>query len=188
MKIVVALLLVPALTWANSDQCVLQKRTVTQGQVQIEERSGLRREVVTLPTGQQRCQVTFRARIGAEWHTAFGEYDWAGDRPQQEACGVAAKRAEDSVRERVGQTRVATDSVVVCRDQTDLVTLQEARVGTTARLHQFRPHPDHPKEFWHQGTQCRWFLDSQFRNGDIYTYQGIICRVQNNNWVVVDKF
>jgi len=188
MKSLILLCLIPAVAWANSDQCVLQERTVSQGQVTIEERSGLRREVVTLPTGQLRCQVTFRARIGAAWHTAFGEHDWAGDRSRDEACGVAAKRAEDSVRERVGQTRVTTDRVLVCRDQTDLTTLKEARMGTAAQLHQFRPHPDRPRAFWHQGTQCRWFLDSQFRNQDIYTYQGIICQVQGGTWVVVDKF
>lgn len=188
MKTLIALILLPGLAWATADQCVLQERTVSQGQVTIEERSGLRREVVTLPTGQLRCQVTFRARIGAAWHTAFGEYDWAGDRPRDEACGVAAKRAEDSVREQAGQTRVVTDRVLVCRDQTDLATLKEARVGTAAQLHQFRPHPDHPRAFWHNGTQCRWFLESQFRNSNIYTYQGIICQLQTGKWVVVDKF
>jgi hypothetical protein len=26
------------------------------------------------------------------------------------------------------------------------------------------------------------------RNGDIYQFQGIVCQVQNNDWIVVDKF
>jgi hypothetical protein len=31
-------------------------------------------------------------------------------------------------------------------------------------------------------------LDSAFRNQDVYTYQGVICQVQRDQWVVVDKF
>jgi hypothetical protein len=188
MKLLAVLALVPVLAWANSDQCVLQERTVSQGAVTIQERSGLTRDVVTLPSGQMRCQVTFRARIGTAWHTAFGEYDWPGDRSRDQACAVAAQRAESAVRERVGQTQVVTNKVMICRDQADLQTLPQARPGTMAQLHQFRPHPEYPREFWHNGTQCRWFLDSQFRDQTIYTYQGIICRVQSGQWVVVDKF
>lgn len=188
MKLLAVLALVPVLAWANSDQCVMQQRTVSQASVQILERSGLRREVVNLPTGAMRCQATFRARIGSEWHTAFGEYDWPGDRSRDEACAIAVTRAEQSVIQRVGQSQLRTDQVMVCRDQADLVTVRESRPGSQGRLHQFRPHPDYPKSFWHQGTHCRWFLDSQFRNQDIYTYQGIICQVQGGLWVVVDKF
>lgn len=188
MKFGLWLLLLPTLALANSDQCVIQQRTVSQGEVEIQERSEVRREITPLPSGQWRCQVSFRARIGAVWHTAFGEYDWPGDRSQQEACGVAVKTATDLLRQRVGKTKVITDQVVVCRDQPDLITLKDIKPGTVAMLHQFRPHPDYPNAFWHQGTQCRWFLDSQYRNSDIYTFQGIICQVQNGGWAVLDKF
>ena len=73
MKRLALAMLFPAAVMAND--CVLQDRTVTQGSVTITERSGLRSEVVPLPNGMKRCQVTFRARVGADWHTAFGEYD-----------------------------------------------------------------------------------------------------------------
>jgi len=170
------------------DQCVLQDKTVTRGSVQILERSGLRNEVVPLPTGYKRCQVTFRARIGVDWHTAFGEYDWPGDRPREEACAVAAKRAEDSVRERVGRTQVISEKVMICRDQPDLKTLRSTNPGTVAELSQFRPHPEYPNRFWHNGAQCRMFLDSAWTGRDIRTYQGVICQIQDSKWVVVDKF
>ena len=170
------------------DQCVLQDKTVTQGSVQILERSGLRNEVVPLPTGYKRCQVTFRARIGVDWHTAFGEYDWPGDRPREEACAVAAKRAEDSVRERVGRTQVISEKVMICRDQSDLNTLRSTNPGTVAELSQFRPHPDRNREFWHNGARCRWFLDTEFQAQDIAVVQGIICQMQDAKWIVVDKF
>ena len=186
MKRLALAMLFPAAVMAND--CVLQDRTVTQGSVTIAERSGIRSEVVPLPNGMKRCQVTFRARVGADWHTAFGEYDWSGDRPRDEACGAATRRAEDSVRERVGRNRVISDKVLVCRDQPDLQQLRSTNPGTIADLHQFRPHPDYPNRFWHNGAQCRWFLESTYVIKDIRTFQGIICQVQDSKWVVVDKF
>ena len=53
------------MVWA--DNCVLQDRTVTQGSVVIQERSKIEVEVFALTNGLKRCQVTFRARVGAEW-------------------------------------------------------------------------------------------------------------------------
>jgi hypothetical protein len=53
--------------------------------------------------------VTFRVSIGTDWHSAHGEYEWAGDRPREEACAVAVSRAEDEVRERVGRTQTVSE-------------------------------------------------------------------------------
>ena len=87
----IALCLVPVL--AVAQQCVLQEKTVSRATVVIAERSELRAEVVPGFSGGRKCMVNFRARIGADWHTAFGEYEWPGDRPREEACAVAVKRA-----------------------------------------------------------------------------------------------
>ena len=186
-KLILAACLAASVAHAD-DQCVLQDKTVTRGSVQILERSGLRNEVVPLPTGYKRCQVTFRARIGVDWHTAFGEYDWPGDRPREEACAVAAKRAEDSVREQVASSRVISEKILVCRDDPTLDTIRQTNPGTAGELSQFRPHPNYPREFWYNGTRCRWFLDSGFTGKDIRTWQGIICAIHDSKWVVVDKF
>ena len=75
--------LIPALATA---ECVLQDRTVTSHSIVIQERSGLRQTVVVPPEGGKRCIVNFRARVGSAWYTATGQYDWAGDRPANEAC------------------------------------------------------------------------------------------------------
>jgi hypothetical protein len=77
---------------------------------------------------------------------------------------------------------------MICRDQPDLLTLRSTNPGTVAELSQFRPHPEYPKRFWHNGAQCRMFLDSAWTGRDIRTYQGVICQVQDSKWVVVDKF
>jgi hypothetical protein len=77
---------------------------------------------------------------------------------------------------------------MVCTDRPDIQTKRQTQVGTQGQLHQFRPHPDYTREFWHNGTQCRWFLDTEWRQNDVQTRQGVICKLDNTNWVVVDKF
>ena len=185
-KSLIALCLAPAL--AVAQQCVLQEKTVRRGAVVIAERSDVRAEVVPGFSGGRKCVVNFRARIGADWHTAFGEFEWSGDRPREEACGAAVKRAEDAVRERVGRSQVMSEKMLVCRDNPDLETMRSTNPGTIGELAQFRPHPDRPKEFWHNGAPCRYFLDSTYVRNDIRTFEGVICKVHNSKWVVIDKF
>jgi hypothetical protein len=180
-------LIVPMAAQA-SDNCVLQDRVVSRSTVQIEERSPIRRDVVPDFNNQRRCVVDFRVRIGANWHTAFGEYTWPGDRPAEEACAIAAKRAEDAVRERVGRSQTTSEKILVCTDEPRLTTLRSAQIGTVGDLGQFRPHPEMTERFYHNGTQCKWFIDSAFTGRDVRTFQGIICQVQPDQWVVVDKF
>lgn len=182
---ILLLALLAANSWAD---CVLQDRTVTRTNLKIAERSEIRPEVFNLPNGSRKCSVSFKARVDSEWHSAFGEYEWPGDRPHAEACGVAVKRADDMVLQRVGATTVMTDKLLVCNDRPDFDTIKLTQKGTVGELHQFRPHPDYPNPFWHNGAPCRMYLDSQFNGRDVHTYQGIICQIQGGKWVVVDKF
>ena len=186
MKRLLALALIPATVLAS--ECVLQDRTVSRSTVTIAERSKIKPEVVPSVNNGRKCMVTFRVRIGTDWHSAFGEYEWAGDRPREEACTVAVKRAEDEVRERVGRLQTVSEKTMICTDRPDLDALRSTNPGTIAELHQFRPHPDHPREFWHNGAPCRYFLDSAYVHQDVRTFQGVICRIHESKWVVVDKW
>jgi hypothetical protein len=184
-KLLISLLIPSA---AMAQQCVLQDKTVSRGSVTIAERSEIRPEVVPAIGGGRKCMVSFRARVGAEWHTAFGEYEWDGARPRDEACAVAVKRAEDSVRERVSASQLVSEKVLICRENPDLNTLQQINSGTVGELSQFRPHPDYTREFWHNGAPCRFILDTAYTGKDVRTFQGVICKIHNSKWVVVDKF
>ena len=186
MKRLLALALIPATVLAS--ECVLQDRTVSRSTVTIAERSKIKPEVVPSVNNGRKCMVTFRVRIGADWHSAHGEYEWAGDRPREEACTVAVKRAEDEVRERVGRLQTVSEKTMICSDRPDLDALRSTNPGTVAELHQFRPHPDHLREFWHNGAPCRYFLDSAYVRQDVRTFQGVICRIHDSKWVVVDKW
>jgi hypothetical protein len=186
MKRLLALVLLPATVLAS--ECVLQDRTVSRSAVTIAERSKITPQVVPSINNGRKCMVTFRVRIGSDWHSAHGEYEWAGDRPREEACAVAVSRAEDEVRARVGRTQTVSEKTMICSDRPDLDALRSTNPGTIAELHQFRPHPDHPREFWHNGAPCRYFLDSAYIRSDVRTFQGVICKVHDSKWVVVDKW
>ena len=186
MKQLLWLMLAPVTVLAS--ECVLQDRTVSRSTVVIAERSRITPEVVPSVNNGRKCMVTFRVRIGSVWHSAHGEYEWAGDRPREEACTVAVKRAEDEVRERVGKLQTINEKTMICSDRPDLDALRNTNPGTVAELHQFRPHPDFPREFWHNGAPCRYFLDSAYVRQDVRTFQGVICKIHDSKWVVVDKW
>jgi hypothetical protein len=168
--------------------CVLQDKTVSQSSVTIAERTQLTATVVPDPQVGKRCLVNFRARVGSNWYTATGEYAWSGNTPRDSACAVAVKRAEDSVRDQVASSRVISEKILVCNDDSTLETIRQTNPGTVGNLAQFRPHSGYPHEFWHNGTRCRWFLDTGFTGKDVRTWQGIICLIHDSKWVVVDKF
>ena len=185
-KSLIALCLVPAM--AVAQQCVLQEKTVSRVAVVIAERSDVRAEVVPAFSGGRKCMVNFRARIGADWHTTFREHTSLGDRPESEACAIGASRAEDAVRQRIGRSQTASEKILTCKDEPALTTLRNTVIGTVGNIGQFRPHPDYPNRFYHNGAQCRWFVDVMFTGRDVRTFQGIMCEMQDQLWVVVDKF
>lgn len=172
----------------TAENCVIQERTVTQHRAEILERTLARRDVVPIPDGGRKCIVDLRVRIGTQWHTAFGEYAWDGNRGSHEACGIAVQRAEDAVRVRVGRGDSILERVVVCKDRPELQELRSSAVGTIGNSGQFRHHPAYTAKFWHNGAQCRWFMEPVFTGQDIRNFQGIICEVGRDQWVVVDKF
>lgn len=185
MKRLLVALVIPILAHA---ECVMTDRVTTSATVRVEERSDVRRDIVPSPTqGFRRCLVSYKARIGAQWYLAQGSYDWPGNASTDEACAVAMSRADASVRTQVAPVGMRSESTMVCTDRPNMDTLRKTQVGTLGRLHQFRPHPDYPREFWHNGTRCRWFLDTEWAQTNVVTRQGVICRLDSDQWVVVDK-
>lgn len=184
MKRLLLCLLLPAMAHA---QCVVTEQTVVSSTVRVQERDRIQRDIVTMADGYRRCQVTVRARVGSGWYRGIGMYDWPGDRPESEACAVALARADENAVSQASVASARSDKVLICNDRPDNV-LQEAQIGTQADLSQFRPHPDYPNRFWHNGAQCRFFLESNWTGRDVRTAPGVICQLSNQKWVVVDKF
>lgn len=187
MKKTLALLLGLSLTGPAWAQCRMTQETVTKGELKIEERSQVRRDVLSEPTGRA-CWTRHRVRIGPDWHDINGRSDWLSSEPIDRTCARAVQQAEQDLIRRLGQSQVTQRQALICDDDDRFRRIQETQVGTVANLEQYRLHPDYPKKFYHNGTQCRWILDSSWNGRDVQTQQGIVCEVSRNRWVVVDKF
>jgi hypothetical protein len=173
---------------AQAGDCVLQDKTVSRTQVTIQERADLRRAVVPDVSGGKKCTVEFRAKINNEWHPAHGEVTWDGNRPSTEMCAQAVQQAERDVRDRVSKKLIVTDSVMICSDNADADLLKKTAPGMIGKASQFRPHPSYPERFWHNGVQCRWFIEPAWDKDHLRQYQGVVCELSTSEWVVVDRF
>ena len=188
MKSLIVIIGVVSLQAIASDGCIMQEKTVNQKRAVITERSEITRSVLAGANGDRRCTVDFRVKIGNDWHQAHGDISWDGQRPSNEACAAAVLQAEREVEDRISKRSVISESTLICRDDPDRARLKTANPGTVAALDQYRPHPDYPKPFYHNGTQCRYFLENGYANNDVRRYTGVICELQDKKWVVVDRF
>lgn len=184
----VGILLSVAVSAAQAQECVYQSRTETRNTAEISERNNIVRDVIDLENGNRRCSVYFSVRINQDWHMASGEWEWNGNTPHQQACAKAVQIAEKEAVERVSQRDVSNEQVLICNDDERYEELKNIDVGTVATLDQFRPHPEYERPFYHNGAECRWFVDAAFIGTDIRKYEGVICETRPNQWVVVDKF
>jgi len=173
---------------ASGQQCVYESRTVTTSDAEISERSEIRRVVTDAGNGNRVCRVDFSVRINQDWHMATGVWEWSGDRPQSQACARAVQVAEQSVIDRVSSRNLSKEQVLVCNDDERYEQLTNISVGTVGSIEQFEPHPEYDKSFYHNGAECRWFLDPAFTGTDIKRYEGVICQTRPGKWVVVDQF
>ena len=101
---------------------------------------------------------------------------------------MAVKNAERETMQRIGQSQTQNESILICKDEPKLSIKSGTKIGTVGQVSQFRPHPELKNRFYHNGSECKWFVDTNFTGRDIRTFQGIICRLDADNWVVVDKF
>lgn len=167
-------------------ECVLQEKVHSKSIGTIQERGTITRNVVPYDSHRKKCLVNYKARIGNEWHVTFGEYVYS-DLPSSTACGYAVKQADKNLIAKISASSSTIEHDLVCNDDEKLQTIRKSTVGTIARKDQYRPHPSYTNEFYDNGHTCRWFVDTQYEGG-MKTYEGIICQLQGDQWVVVDKF
>jgi len=186
--IIISLCMSAVTMTVDANECVLQERATTQTTAVIAERTNIKSAVVPFGNGQKKCIVDYRARIGNEWFTAYGEYVWDGSNSSHDACAVAVKQADTDLIRRVKPTGMISEQVLMCNDNPDREEMINTNVGSIVKTSQLRPYPAHLGTFMYKGSKCKWFLDTVFKSNDVYNYTGIACSIGNDNWVIVDKF
>ena len=185
-KILIPLLLTSGIAMAQ--QCVMQEKIVNKNDTVIKEIGEIRRDVIPWLKNEKKCIVNFKALIDDTWYLAHGEYIWDGERPSQEACGAAISQAKKDLTAKVKPSTIISEEVLVCNDDKQLETIKVAKVGSIVDIAQLRAHPNYTNKFYHNGAECRWFLDSSWNGKSIQQYQGVACKLEPTKWVVVDKF
>jgi len=174
------------LSTTASAECIMQEKSVNTFNGSVDAIDNIKRDIV--PSGNElKCTVRFRAKVNNEWHTAVGEHSYTYG--SQQGCGVAMQKAEQDLLSRLANNHIQSQQIMVCHDDDSQMNLHQTDIGTVGNLSQYRLHPNYPESFGYNGTECRWFLDSEFVEKDILTYEGIICKIGNSNqWSVIDKF
>jgi hypothetical protein len=136
-----------------------------------------------------RCVLRYRLNVNGEWRSIEGAAVAANE---EQACARAADLKTASVLGEVVREKVRAGQEMICSDLPD-IQVRAVRVGETIWESETDVHrvPAERAYFVYKGTKCRMFSERNNRNGNLYTYQGVICRensTPNSRWRVVDKY
>jgi len=145
--------------------------------------------MVTPDASGQKCVLRYRVHIDDEWQTAEGI---GYGKTEAEACGQAQDFRQGTLLAEVEPKRVSAKTDMVCSDVEE-IHIRPVRIGeivweSETDMHR---HPQERKYFDYKQTQCRMFTERNVKDRNLYTYQGVVCRVNSKNdskWRVVDKY
>jgi len=181
--------LIVALGLANTvqAQCYVRSAMTNQTAINITSIADVQPMVVPISPTQNKCIVTFRAQVNGAWITAEGESVGPRSLSESDLCRGAMDQGRTQILSRADGGRMTVEQNMVCTDQPE-IQVRRVQIGDQVRESEVRPHPNFPKQFNYRGTQCRWFIEPEVRNGDLLQRQGIVCRSHGPDWKVVDKW
>lgn len=184
-KSIIALAVV---TSANAQaDCYVRSAMTNQTAISITSIADVQPLVVPISATQNKCIVNFRAQVNGQWITAEGEN--VGPKTQSEAilCKGAMDQGRTQILSRADGKSLAVEQNMVCTDQT-IPKIRKVKIGDLLQESEVLPHPNFTKRFAYHNVTCRWFAEPEVRSGDLLHRQGIICRIHDNEWQVVDKW
>lgn len=171
-------------------QCYTRSSTLSESKRVIERITDVERSILPKKNGVM-CRVTFRAYMDGSWHTVEGEAEGARDSSLDQLCAQATDVGRARVIEKVSGRNLTNTQEMICTDE-ELPSLQArnaVRIGEIVRDSQVQPHPLYRDVFQFRGAQCRWFVESVPRPGQVEMSQGVICKSPDEKaWMVVDKW
>jgi hypothetical protein len=136
-----------------------------------------------------RCVARYRVHINDMWYSAEGS---SVAKTESEACARALDVGIGTVLAEVEPNTISSDTQMVCSDLPDIrirpVHIGEVIWESETDMHR---HPQERKYFDYKQTKCRMFTERNAKDRNLYTYQGIICKVDSgpySKWRVVDKY
>ena len=175
---------------ALAQNCVLTDRLTANDFGKITEIQNVKAELKPWRAGKQSCSVTLDGQVNGKWAKGKGEFTWDGQSSSTQACLAAVDLAKRDLLNQLSDSTISNQSVVICKEETkkDKPLLNPA-VGTVIdNINVLRVHPSFPRSFYHNGEECKWYIENAWNGIDIKHINGIVCRLDTTHWVVVDKF
>jgi hypothetical protein len=137
---------------------------------------------------KQICTVMFKARINNQWHDARSESQGLLTDSTDQICSQALTAGRITILERIAGTTVRSTQTLYCNDFEIPQLKKGLKKNDTFKLSELKPHAD-STPFEHQGTMCRYFLESDIdpKSNKLMQWQIVGCVIRNE-WTVVDKF
>ena len=181
--------LIIALTMSTTAQaeCYVRMAMTNQTSISITSIADVQPLVVPISPTQNKCIVNFRAQINGQWITAEGENVGPKTLSEDTLCKGAMDQGRTQILSRANGKRLAMEQNMVCTDQ-PIAQIRKVKIGDHLQESEVLPHPNFPKQFVYRTSACRWFIEPEVQPGDLLQRQGIICRLHDNEWQVVDKW
>lgn len=188
-KIIFLIISTISLTSLAQD-CLLQERTVSKDSGTISDIRNVRAEVLPWKNGYQKCVVTLDGLANGQWSQGRGEFVWDGQSSSKQACSAAVELAKKNLLNELKSSTISNESVVICREKPkEEQPLLNPKVGTILdNPNVLRVHPKFQNTFYHNGEECRWYIETGWNGKDILQFNGIVCRYGPKKWIIVDKF
>jgi hypothetical protein len=189
-KKLIAVVGILAVGSALAQECILKEKTTAKETGTVALIKNVNAEVVPWGKGQQKCIASLDGYANNQWNHATGEFIWDGDYTPAKACGAAVELAKKNLLTGLNSSIIVSESVVVCKEQEEKdKPLINPKVGTILDdVNRLRPNPKFPRAFYHNGEECRWYLETGWNGKNIRQFNGIVCRYGPAQWIIVDKF
>ena len=188
-QLLLGLFLIPSLAFGNPHCSVEQSvRTHTPTPIQIEGTRNYKSAIVKNEAGTKSCFVSYEVKHKDTWYPVYGEQDWDGHQLATTVCNVAKQSALQSFMSQHGDILVMKEEEMVCADgdAAKIHTIRE--VGQIFDIKTIKGDPQRPDPFFYQGTKCYWVRDVEWKAEKLNSFTGVACQLEQDQYVLVDKF
>jgi hypothetical protein len=168
-------------------ECYTRSAMTNQMKARIERVTDVHKTVVPTPEGQKRCTVSFRAFINGDWKSGEGMSQARSGTPDDQVCAQAYNSGTTFLLQSIGGSNMVVEQEMVCSDEPK-PQVRMVRVGDVIAESEVQPHALRRRPFVYNGSVCRWFTQMDSSRVVLDPLEGIMCRMTNDQWKVVDKF
>jgi hypothetical protein len=134
--------------------------------------------------GPNSCHVQYKLDVDGVEHEV--KYTHTGESEGSKLCAQAIERGKNELLVTLAG-KYQTETITVCReDRTATVT--PAKIGKVVMENELGRVDNTPDYFKYKNSKCRLFRERYVHKNSLRVTHGVICQVDNEDWIVVDKW